>query len=409
MRGTAANVTDLHGSIWDAIVIGAGPAGSLAARSLAKSGLQTLLVERRPFPRTKVCGGCVNLRSLTILDSVGLGGLVRSLPGEPLSEFRLQSNGGPSLTLPLPGGLAVSRSTFDAALAKEAVEAGATFLDGVSVEVCNSAGRNVRGATNGVIDLQADARTVILHRAGNPESIASGRVIVAADGLGHPSLGALSEFQCRVFPESRIGVGALMEDLSPQYRPGTIYMAVGPAGYVGIVRVEQGLLNVAGAIGRAYVQRSGGPSSAVEGILKESDFHVPEQLATGAWQGTVPLTRRTVRPAGHRILVIGDSAGYVEPFTGEGIAWALEDGTAVGDFALRGSRGWTQSIENDWITAHQQHVVRRQWMCRTLTGALRSPLLIRSLLRFCSLFPSLAGRAVRRLNGPPSGFQMGHL
>ena len=172
---------------------------------------------------------------------------------------------------------------------------------------------------------------------------------------------------------------------------------------------NQGLLNVAGAIDRAYVQRSGRPSNAVKRILKESGFHVPDRLAAAGWQGTVPLTRRTVRPAGHRIFVIGDSAGYVEPFTGEGIAWALEDGATVGDFAVRGARNWTQSLENDWIAARQQHVVRRQRMCRTLTGVLRSPLLIRSLLRFCSLFPSLAGRAVRRLNGLPSGFQTGHL
>jgi flavin-dependent dehydrogenase len=47
------------------------------------------------------------------------------------------------------------------------------------------------------------------------------------------------------------------------------------------------------------------------------------------WLGTLPLTRRTPRPAGHRVLVVGDAAGYVEPFTGEGMAWALATASAA--------------------------------------------------------------------------------
>ena len=130
--------SDAAALIWDVIVIGAGPAGSLAALCLAKAGLRTLLVERRSFPRIKVCGGCINGRSVKILDSVGLGNLVRSLPARPVSQLRLRS-AHRSLTLPLPGGWAISRGLFDAALANEAAKAGAMFLDGVSAQVATPA------------------------------------------------------------------------------------------------------------------------------------------------------------------------------------------------------------------------------------------------------------------------------
>ncbi len=78
---------------WDAIVIGAGPAGALAARELAGKGVRVLLVEKRRFPRGKVCGGCLNGRALSILDSVGLGSLVAGSGGVPLGGLQLHFRG----------------------------------------------------------------------------------------------------------------------------------------------------------------------------------------------------------------------------------------------------------------------------------------------------------------------------
>ena len=63
---------DVGRKTWDAVVVGAGPAGAMAAIELGRQGLATLLVERQAFPREKVCGGCLNSRSLAILQEVGL-------------------------------------------------------------------------------------------------------------------------------------------------------------------------------------------------------------------------------------------------------------------------------------------------------------------------------------------------
>ncbi len=106
----------LERSRWDAIVVGAGPAGSMAARELAVRGAQVLLVDRRVFPRDKVCGGCLNGQALAGLRAAGLGGLVERSGGVPLRSFRLGMRGR-TVELPLPSGMAVSRDRFDTGLA----------------------------------------------------------------------------------------------------------------------------------------------------------------------------------------------------------------------------------------------------------------------------------------------------
>ena len=75
--------------LWDAIVVGAGPAGAMAARELARTGISVLLVDRARFPRYKVCGGCLNPRALRLLRKAGLGGLMARLGAVPLTKLRV--------------------------------------------------------------------------------------------------------------------------------------------------------------------------------------------------------------------------------------------------------------------------------------------------------------------------------
>src|SRR5712691_6596364 len=163
---------DLAGIDWDAIVIGAGPAGSVAARQIALAGRRVLLLDKKSFPRRKVCGACLNQSSLSALERMGLGAALRSLHAPELNRFELRA-GSRRTSLLLPSGVAVSRATLDSLLANEAVRAGAIFCDEVT-------------ATVGEV---LDQRRVVSVR----ESSARGgdslraKVVLAADGLGHPS------------------------------------------------------------------------------------------------------------------------------------------------------------------------------------------------------------------------------
>jgi flavin-dependent dehydrogenase len=368
---------------WDAIVIGAGPAGALAARQLARQNLQTLLVERRAFPRAKVCGCCLNQRAVAALHAGGLDRLLRSCWAVPLRRFVLRC-GGRQVALPLPGGMALSRGVFDAALVRAALDAGAQFLPETSAAL-------LPGSRD------ASRRRLRLTFGGNHMVETDSRVVLAADGLAHSSLPP-HEFVSYTQSHSRIGLGAILSQDVSNVPRGVIHMAIGRGGYVGLVRLEDGRLNVAAAMDRDFIRRCGSTSESVAQVLSEAGSSIPRGLHEAAWHGTVEFSRRTPRPAGHRVLLLGDAAGYVEPFTGEGIAWALAAATAAPPLAARGLLDWNETIERTWVRCHRQLVHRRQRWCRMTAWLLRRPVLANAAIALLRRFPSLAAPVVRRLN-----------
>ncbi len=222
-------------SEWDCVVVGAGPAGAMAARRAARWGLKTLIVEKKPFPRPKVCGACVNRRAISVLESVGLDHIPHELGGKSITQFQVRS-AGREVTLPLPGGIAISRSSLDAALVESAIAEGAVFLAATSARVLPTPpGNHFREVS------LSPQRT--LSGADATRNIRA-RVVIAADGLGHPCLQQLSEFTDTVAKNSRIGIGAVAPSTSDGISTGTIGMAVGKHGYAGMVRVEDGRLNI---------------------------------------------------------------------------------------------------------------------------------------------------------------------
>jgi flavin-dependent dehydrogenase len=375
--------------VWDALVMGAGPAGALAARQAALAGNRVLLVDARGFPRQKVCGACLNGQSLAVLKSVGLEKLPESLGGIPLDQFDVRS-GGRGVRIALPEGVAVSRLNLDAALVEAAVAGGAAFLPETSAslgEICGSG--------------RYECRAVHLRYRDAPSFPIRTRIALAADGLGHSSLREHPEFESRVAAAARIGLGGQVASFPAEYIPGTIFMAVDRNGYVGLVRIEDGRLNIAAALAPDFVRCAGGPPQALAGILAGAGFSPIASLPDSDWHGTLPLTRRTQRTAGRRVLVVGDAAAYVEPFTGEGMAWAFAAGTAAAPFIERGLSAWDDALERDWQTMLRQLVLNRQRWCRRLAWGLRHPLAIRIVLGALSLVPSLAVPVVRKLNEPP--------
>jgi flavin-dependent dehydrogenase len=102
--------------------------------------------------------------------------------------------------------------------------------------------------------------------------------------------------------------------------------------------------------------------------------------------------------AGERFLVMGDAAGYVEPFTGEGMAWALTAGAAAAPFVLEGMERWSRDIETRWKTTLQVHIGRRQTVCRALSSVLKRPATTAVLFEAVKRWPSVAESIVSSLN-----------
>ncbi len=360
---------------WDVLVIGAGPAGALAARELARAGHAVLLIDKSAFPRYKVCGGCLNGRALAALAAADLGHLVSDRGGVALRAFRWRT-AHHEVDLRLPEGTALSREGLDAALLQAAIEAGAAFLP-------------LYHARLG--DPRPGSRPVDLRRAGVAAEV-EGRVIVMASGLG--AAGASIAWR-----RARIGLGAIAATAPADYRPGTIYMASSTGGYAGLVRVEAGRLEIAAACDRAVLRGAGGPARWVEGLLREVAWPVPEGIDRLAWRGTPPLTQRAERLAGERVFLIGDAAAYVEPFTGEGMGWALASALAVLPLAARAVVHWEPGLIREWGRVYRR-AIGPQWVCRSVARALRHPRLAGTCARALKTVPRLATPLLQRIHAP---------
>src|SRR5205085_586761 len=113
------------------------------------------------------------------------------------------------------------------------------------------------------------------------------RVVIAADGLN----GRLSGTEVMPHANSRIGSGVVLDFAPGFYHAGTIFMAVGLGGYVGLVRIEDGRLDVAAAFDADVVRAAGSPGAAAAAVLREAGLPAIPSLEAAAWRGTPALTR----------------------------------------------------------------------------------------------------------------------
>ncbi|MBS0196674.1 MAG: FAD-dependent monooxygenase [Planctomycetes bacterium] len=363
--------TDLPESC-DVAVVGAGPAGALAALLLARRGVRTLLIDKATFPRAKVCGCCLNEAALTILDDAGLSHIARSAP--QLNRLRLHTSGR-TAEISLRPGAALSRGTLDLAIATAASNAGATFIQGSSANIgpTEPAGR-------------------VIHLG---DRKVAARVVLCATGLAS---NASTDQQPELAAGSRIGLGALLAadaSFSPAH---TISMACTRNGYVGAVTLETGDIDIAAAIDPEFVRRCGSACAAVCDILDHAGVGVPAALHAARFRGTPPLTRHRRSLESPCLFFIGDAAGYVEPFTGEGISWALASAVCVVPHVLACLES---TYESGAFTHNLQRLLApRHRRCRVVSALLRSPAATLFAASCAAHLPRLAAAISHRFGAP---------
>jgi flavin-dependent dehydrogenase len=367
----------------DVLVVGAGPAGASAARGLARAGLGVLLIDKARFPRWKVCGCCLNGAALQTLDHIGLGHLPARLGAPTLRHVRIAARGQVA-QLDLPAGAALSRERLDEALIAEAVAAGADF----------------HPATAARWEAETPDAVQVSLRAGGEATSYHARVVIAADGLNAGFTRQIPGVQALPARAARIGAGTVLATAPRDYARHVIHMAVGAGGYVGLVRVEDDRLDVAAAFDVDFVQAAGGLPHAATRVLTESGFPPVDGLTEARWQGTPPLTRAYRPPPSGRLFLVGDAAEYIEPFTGEGMAWALAGGAAVAPYVIAALNGAGHAAQAGWQQHSQELLGRRKGRCRWIARGLRHPRLTAWAVRMLAALPMLATPYIRTLNQP---------
>jgi flavin-dependent dehydrogenase len=347
---------------WDALVVGAGPAGCVAAASIAARGLRTLLVDRAAFPRPKVCGGCLAPAGVAALTDAGLGESLRLAGAAPVSTLRLIARGS-SLSLPLKPYVTVERCRFDDALAQSCVERGVRFLDGVEAKLLDPE----------TVELQAGAERIAL-RPG---------AIIVADGLGGTALSGRPEFRWTVKEHSPVGLGATLDAPPAHAGPDAITMVCGRGGYVGAAPLPGGRWALAAAVAPWLVRRDG-PAGAIDSLLAESGLG-PVSPGPVRLRGVGNLTRRRAASRG-RVLFVGDAAGYVQPLTGEGMSWAIACAARIGPYAEAVGRG--ADAAGAWGRECSRTLGVRRVVCRAVCAAAARPWVLDAVFRLGALGPA---------------------
>jgi flavin-dependent dehydrogenase len=350
----------------DVLVIGGGPAGAMAALAAARRGHDTLLVDRVAHPREKVCGCCLAPFGQHALHEAGVSDVLDG--SRQVHSVRL-SSGSMAVRVRREGTRVLSRSTLDAGVLRHALDAGA------------------RLAWPFVATVRDDGET-ILRGPGGERTIRS-RMRVAADGLRGGALADDPRFAWRVRHASRIGVGAIVPAGALDVADDEIRMQVDACGYVGLVRLPDGQVDVAAAI-RPEAMRAHGGAGALMRRLLDTTVRDASAIESAHWQGTPHLWRERRALQTGDVLVAGDAAGYVEPFTGEGMGWALATGFAAGEHATAVIQG--TATAHAWEARVRALVGDARARCGWTARALRHPTLVHAALGAAACWPSLAAR-----------------
>jgi flavin-dependent dehydrogenase len=342
-------------SDWDVIVVGAGPAGSACAAETASSGLRTLIIERANFPREKVCGDCLNPGCWPVLERMDVAEKIRGLPHCDLTEVELIGLRGRTVRFPLQasrvGEAAIKRSILDAALLENAVARGAHVEHGSPVIAIDGSWRvqtNRNSCTTSVL-VAADGRNSTVARLlGLAPRAARDRIAIQTHLTAPPHFGPRVALRFR------------------------------PEGYCGMASIGNDLLNI------CLVSTSRGLPSLKR--WAEAELRIPP---SHPWQTIAPLARAPIASNRRGLYFIGDSARVVEPFTGEGIYYALASGE------LAAQRILADSAPERFRREHAALYRDRLWVNRIARAAVTFPQFGSLLLDLLSAQPAL----LRHLSG----------
>ena len=290
--------------LFDVAIIGGGPAGSSCAAFCALAGLRTAVLDREKFPREKVCGDCLNPSCWPVLGRLELADRVRGLPHSKLCSVAFIAIDGREVIVDLPTGadceISVKRSLFDDLLLRRARELGANVQEQMTVTgLSRNDHWNIETASGDFFQA---------------------RMLIGADGRN-----STVAHLCNLLPRPARERVALQAHIPlPRDFGNRIVLQFLREGYSGQAPVNETQLNLC-LVGTP-------PTISKLRRWAERQFQLP---ANHGWRTITPLTRSSVLPAHENLFFIGDAARVVEPFTGEGIYYALRSGELAAETAAK--------------------------------------------------------------------------
>jgi geranylgeranyl reductase family protein len=370
----------------DVLVVGAGPAGTVAATVLARAGARVRILDRASFPRDKLCGDTLNPGTLAIVRRLGMARSILDV-GLPIRGMLVTGERGVAVETRYPDGLtgrSLQRSKFDALLLQDALREGVEFEPNVAVTHPSIEDRKGSALVSGVV-----ARTT-----GKTSRSFAAKVIIAADGRHSTLAFALGLARHPAGPRRwAIGgwfEGALTSDVGE--------MHIRRGRYVGVAPLPGGVANVCLVL-PAKPGELADPAAALQAAITADPLLAPrfsDARLIAAPRVLGPLAV-DVTPHGVRgLLLAGDAAGFVDPMTGDGLRFAIRGGELAAEAALHAlTHGW--STVHPALSRQREREFAGKWRFnRTLRALVASDLAVRAAGMGARIAPGLIRTIVTR-------------
>ena len=373
--------------IFDVAIVGGGPAGSSCAAFCALAGLRTLVLEREKFPREKVCGDCLNPSCWPGLERLGLAQRVRDLPHSKLASVEFIAINGRKVVVDLPTGddceLSVKRSLFDDLLLRRARELRAHVREGTTVTALNYSHGPVARPGRDAPQRRGYRGDWRIETATGERF--SARTLVGADGR-NSTVARL----CNLLPRPARERVALQAHIPlPRNFGRRVVLQFLPEGYSGQAPVNETELNLCLV----------GTPPTISRLRRWAERYF-EITSDQPWRTITPLTRSPVSCAHENLFFLGDAARVVEPFTGEGIYYAIRSGELAAIAISRTIRGEDQQATlREFARACAEMYRGRLWVNRLARAAVLSPRIASLLLRFGPLNPAIMRLMTKKIAG----------
>jgi menaquinone-9 beta-reductase len=355
---------------FDVAIVGGGPAGSSCAASCAMAGFRTLMLDREKFPREKVCGDCLNPSCWSVLERLSLVKKVCDLPHSKLCSVAFIAIDGREVTVDLPSGadgeISVKRSLFDDLLLRRARELGTEIHEQITVT-----------------GLRRNDHWNIETASGD---FFQARILIGADGRN-----STVAHLCNLLPRPTRERVALQAHIPlPRGFGNRIVLQFLREGYSGQAPVNETQLNLC-LVGTP-------PTISRLRRWAECQFHLP---ANQSWRTITPLTRSPVPSAHENLFFIGDAARVVEPFTGEGIYYALRSGELAAEAVAKVLRGEDRdSAVREFNRTYAQMYEGRLWINRLARAAVLRPQLGSLFVHAARINPSILKLLTAKIVSP---------
>jgi menaquinone-9 beta-reductase len=369
--------------MWDVLIAGAGPAGTVAAIVLARAGARVVIVDRASFPRAKLCGDSVSPGAQAVLRRLHLSNWIEA-HGHPIDGMLLTGPRNARVEGRYPRslrGLVLMRCDFDRWLLEEAISAGAQFEDRV---VVNGPLLESRAQAPGVwvSGVRVRSRT-------RASPAVKARVTIAADGRRSALAFALGLARHPVKPR-RWAIGAYFDAVSGCTALGEMHIRAGE--YLGIAPLAGGLTNGCYVGSRARLGEMRNPERALRSaidrdpLLRER-FAGARMVAPPSVLGPLAVDVRSAGLPG--LLLAGDAAGFVDPVTGDGLRFALRGAELAAEIALQMLA--TGNADGHIALARRRHdAFAWKWrLNRTLRRIVDSPVALGASVVAASIAPSV--------------------